>query len=133
MHSLSLVTTMNGDHNEWEITHNVQVSFISYNWRWWSHNKKGCVKFLAGIPKVLLTKFHQNLTTMSSVIHVRIWIPKQYQIMLSSVTKVKSINARVIFRYHDNDVSNQVSSNSNNKIKSYSCSNFSTKMGKMKK
>ena len=53
--------------------------------------------------------------------------------MLSSVTKVKSINARVIFRYHDNDVSNQVSSNSNNKIKSYSCSNFSTKMGKMKK
>ena len=38
-----------------------------------------------------------------------------------------------IFRYHTNGVSNQVSSNSDHEIKSYSCSNSTTKMGKNEK
>ena len=52
---------------------------------------------------------------------------------MSSVARVKFIKTKVIFRYHTKGVSNQVSSNSDQEIKSYSCSNSSTKMGKTKK
>ena len=52
---------------------------------------------------------------------------------MSSVARVNFIKTKVIFRYHTKSVPNQVSSNSNHKIKSYSCSNFSTKMGKKDK
>ena len=71
--------------------------------------------------------------TESRVIHARISIPKQYQIMMSSVGRVKFLKTKVIFRYHTKGVSNQVSLNSDHEIESYSCSNFSTKMGKTKK
>ena len=43
--------------------------------------------------------------------------------MMPSVAKVKFIKTKVIFRYHTKGVSNQVSSNSDNEIKSSSCSN----------
>ena len=85
------------------------------------------------MSKVLLKKFHENWTTESRVIHARISIPKQYQIMMSSVGRVKFLKTKVIFRYHTKGVSNQVSLNSDHEIESYSCSNFSTKMGKTKK
>ena len=71
--------------------------------------------------------------TKSRVIHVRISIPKQYQMMMSSVARVKSIKTKVIFRYHTKGVSNQVSSNSDHEIKSFSYSNSITKMGKKEK
>ena len=71
--------------------------------------------------------------TKSRVIHVRISIPKQYQMILSSVTRVKFIKTKVIFRYHIKSVSDQVSSYSDHEIKSYSCSNSSTKVGKSEK
>ena len=58
--------------------------------------------------------------TKSRVIHVRILIPKQYQMMMSSVARVKCIKTKVIFRYHIKGVSDQVSSNSDHEIKSYS-------------
>ena len=72
-------------------------------------------------------------TTKSRVIHVRISIPKQDQIILSSVARVKFIITKVIFRYHTKGVSDQVSSYSDHEIKSYSCSNSSTKKGKNEK
>ena len=78
--------------------------------------KIGKVIFLAIIPKISVTKFHQNWTTKSRVIHVRISVPKQYQMMMSSVARVKSIKTKVIFRYHTKHVSNQVSSTWNHKI-----------------
>ena len=53
--------------------------------------------------------------------------------MMSSVAKVKFTKTKVIFRYHTKDVSNQVLSYSDHTIKSYSCSNSSTKMGKNEK
>ena len=53
--------------------------------------------------------------------------------MMSSVARVKFIKTKVIFRYHTKGLSNQVSSNSDHEIKSYSCSNFSTKIGKTEK
>ena len=53
--------------------------------------------------------------------------------MMSSVGRVKFLKTKVIFRYHTKGVSNQVSLNSDHEIESYSCSNFSTKMGKTKK
>ena len=52
---------------------------------------------------------------------------------MSSVAKIKFIKTKIIFRYHIKGFSNKVSSNSDHQIKSYSCSNSSTKMGKMKK
>ena len=67
-------------------------------------------------------------TTKLRVIHTQISIPKQYQMMMSSVARVKFIKTKVIFRYHTKDVSNQVSSNSDHEIKSYLCSNSTTKM-----
>ena len=36
---------------------------------------------------------------------------QNYQIMMSSVARVKFIKTKVIFRYHNKGVSNQVSSN----------------------
>ena len=69
-------------------------------------------------------------TTKSKVIHVRISIPKQYQIMMSSMARVKFIKTKFIFRYHTNGIINQVLSNSGHKIKSYSCWNSSANMGK---
>ena len=51
---------------------------------------------------------------------------------MSSVARVKFIKTKVIFGYQTKGVSNQVSS-SDHEIKSYSCSNSSTKMGKTKK
>ena len=53
--------------------------------------------------------------------------------MMSSVARVKFIKTKVIFRYQTKRVSNQVSSNSDHEIKSYSCPNSSTKIGKTKK
>ena len=70
---------------------------------------------------------------MSRVIHVRISVPKQYQMMMSSVARVKFSKTKVIFRYHTKGVSNQVSSYPDHEIKSYSCSNSSTKKGKKRK
>ena len=52
---------------------------------------------------------------------------------MSSVARVKFVKTKVIFRYHTKGVSNQVSSNSNNEIKSYSCSSSNTKIGKNEK
>ena len=51
---------------------------------------------------------------------------------MSSVAQVKFIKTKVISRHHTKGVSNQVSSNSNYKIKSYSCSNSNTKVEKKK-
>ena len=62
--------------------------------------------------------------------HVQISISKQYQMIMSSVARVKFIKTKVIFRYHAKSVSNQVSSNSDHEIKSYLCSNSSIKIGK---
>ena len=53
--------------------------------------------------------------------------------MMTSVARVKFIKTKVIFMYHTKGVSNQVSSNSDLEIKSYSCSNSSNKMKKKKK
>ena len=50
--------------------------------------------------------------------------------MMPSVARVKFIKTKVIFRYHTKGVSDQVSSNSDHEIKSFSCSNSSTKNGK---
>ena len=83
--------------------------------------------------KVSKTKFHQNWTTKSRVIHVRFSIPRQYQMMMPSVAWVKFIKTKVIFRNHTKGVWNQVSSNSDHEIKSYSCSNSSIKMRKNEK
>ena len=47
--------------------------------------------------------------------------------MMSSVARVKFIKTKVIFRYHPKGVSNQVSSNSDYKIKSCSCQASQTK------
>ena len=44
--------------------------------------------------KVSKTKFHQNWTTKSRVIHVRFSIPRQYQMMMPSVAWVKFIKSR---------------------------------------
>ena len=74
-------------------------------------------------------KFNKVIrTTMPRLIHVRISIPKQYQMMMPSVARVKFIKIKVIFRNHTKGVSNQVSLNADHEIKSYSCSNSSTKM-----
>ena len=91
------------------------------------------VIYLAIIPKVSLIKFHQNRTTKSRVIHVRISIPKQYQMMMSLGSVVKLIKTKAILRYHTKGVSDQVSSNLDHEIKSYSCSNSSAKMVKNEK
>ena len=72
-------------------------------------------------------------TTKLKVIHVRISIPKLYQMMISSVAKVQFIKTKAIFRYDTKVVSNQVSSNSHHEIKSYSYSNSSTKIAKIEK
>ena len=53
--------------------------------------------------------------------------------MMLSVARVKLITTNVIFSYCAKGISNQVSSNSGHEIKSYSCSNSSTKMGKNEK
>ena len=50
--------------------------------------------------------------------------------MMSSVAGVRFIKTKVFFGYHTKGVSNQVSSYSDHEIKSYSCLNSSTKMGK---
>ena len=52
---------------------------------------------------------------------------------MSSVARVKFIKSKVIFRYHTKGVSNQVSSNSDHEIKSYSCSISITEMEKNEK
>ena len=72
-------------------------------------------------------------TTKLRVIHTQISIPKQYQMTMSSVARIKFIKTKVIFMYHTKDVSNQVHYNSDHEIKSYSCSNSTTKMSKKKK
>ena len=71
-------------------------------------------------------------TTKSRIIHSQISVSKQYKMMMSSVARVKFIKTKVIFKYHAKSVSNQVLSSSDNKIKSYSCSNFTTKIWKTK-
>ena len=49
------------------------------------------------------------------------------------MARVKFIIIKVIFRYHTKGISDQVSSYSDREIKSYSCSNSSTKVGKNEK
>ena len=46
------------------------------------------------------------------------------------MVRVKFIKSKVFFRYHTKGVQNQVLSISDHEIKSYTCSNFSTKMKK---
>ena len=70
---------------------------------------------------------------MSKLIHVQISIPKQYQMMTSSVARVIFFKTKVIFRYNTEGVSNQVLSNSDHETKSYSCWNSHTKVGKSEK
>ena len=73
------------------------------------------------IDKVIFKLSYQsfpNKTTKSRIIHVQISTLKQYQMMMSSVARIKFIKRKVIFRYHTKGVSNQVSSKSDNKIKS---------------
>ena len=53
--------------------------------------------------------------------------------MMSLVARVKFIKTNVIFRNHTKGASNQVSSNSDHEIKSYSCSNSSIKTRKNEK
>ena len=53
--------------------------------------------------------------------------------MISSVASVKFIKTKVIFWNDTKGVSNQVSSNSDHEIKSYSCSNSSIKTRKNEK
>ena len=53
--------------------------------------------------------------------------------VMSSVPRVKFIKTKVIFSCHNQGVSNQVSNYVDHEIKSYSCSNSSTKMEKRKK
>ena len=80
---------------------------------------------------IIITKIINNKiiwSTKSRVIHVRISIPKHYQIIMSSVARVKFTKTNVTFRYHI-----KVSSYSDHEIKSYSCSNSSTKVRKTKK
>ena len=72
-------------------------------------------------------------TAKSRVIHARISIPKHYRMIMSSVAKIKFIQIIVIFRYYTKGVSNQVSSNSDDEIKSFSCSNSSIKIEKKRK
>ena len=71
--------------------------------------------------------------TKPRVIHVWFSILKQYQMMMSSVARVKFIKTEVIFRYHTRGISNQVSSNLDHKIRSYLRSNSNTKMVKNEK
>ena len=52
---------------------------------------------------------------------------------ISSVARVKFIKTKATLRYHTKGLSNQVSSDSDHEIKSYSCSNSSTKMQKKRK
>ena len=49
---------------------------------------------------------------------------------MSSMASIKLIQIIVIFRYYTKGVSNQVSSNSDYEIKSFSCSNSSIKIEK---
>ena len=75
--------------------------------------------------------------TKSRVTYVRISIPKQYQTMISLVARVKFIKTKVILgiipkvsqsKFHWDQVSNW-----DHEIKSYSCSNSSTKIIKKQK
>ena len=50
-----------------------------------------------------------------------------------SVAWLKFIKGKVTFKHYTKGVLNQVSSNLDHEIKSYSCSSSSTKMGKNKK
>ena len=72
-------------------------------------------------------------TTKSRVIHTQISIPKQYQMIMSSVARVKFIKTKVIFRYHTKGVSNQVWPNPVHEIKSFSFLNSTTEMVKNEK
>ena len=54
-----------GDYYECEITRDVQVSFISSTYKKWL-NDDVIRSFLAIIPKISLTMFHQNWKTKSS-------------------------------------------------------------------
>ena len=69
--------------------------------------------------KSFTDKVSSKLKAKSRVIHIRISIPKQYQMMMSPAARVKFNKTKVIFRYHTKGVSNQVSSNSDHEIKSY--------------
>ena len=52
---------------------------------------------------------------------------------MSSVARIKFMKVMVSFKHRTKGVSKQVSSNADHEIKSYSCSNCSTKMGKKRK
>ena len=72
----------------------------------------------------------QSFIKPEGVILVRILIPKQYQMMASSVARFKFIKTKFIIGYHTKGVSIQVSSNLDHMAKCYSCSNSNTKIGK---
>ena len=72
----------------------------------------------------------QSFIKREGDILVRILIPKQYQMMASSVARFKFIKTKFIIGYHTKDVSIQVSSNLDHVAKCYSCSNSNTKIGK---
>ena len=102
-------------------------TLYNYQQLWWETitNEKSHLMFRLYIKK--------NWTTKSRVIHVRISIPKQYQMTMSSVARVNFIKTTAIFTYHTRGVSNQISSNSDHEIKSYSCSNSVPKWEKVRK
>ena len=75
----------------------------------------------------------QSFIKPEGVILVRILIPKQYQMMASSVARFKFIKTKFIIGYHTKGVSIQVSSNLDLMAICYSCSNSSTKIGKKRK
>ena len=93
--------------------------------KWWLH-RKGSLKSIGSFFSCLTKSF-------TGKIHVRISIPKQYRMMMSSVARVEFIKTKVFFWYHTKGVSNWVSSDSDHEIKSYSCSNFITKIEKNEK
>ena len=93
----------------------------------WRH-KKGCLKLIRSFFRWHIKSLSDKVS-LKRVIHVRISIPKQHQMIMSSATRVKFIKTKVIFRYDTKGVSNQVPLNSDLEIKIYSSSNSSNKMG----
>ena len=114
------------DYYEWEIKLDVKKT--------WPNDDvaRKCLKLIRSFFSYHTKKFRRqsfiNWTTKSRVIHVRFSIPWQYQMMMSSVVWVKFIKTNIISRSHKKGVWNQVSSNSDHKIKSYSCSDSSIKI-----
>ena len=75
-------------------------------------NEKSRLMFRLALYQAVKKERDQMMTSQERVfnksrfINVRISIPKQYQMMMSLVSRIKFIKANVIFRYHTNGVSN---------------------------